>query len=43
MNADVLAGIAKPERALVSINIVTLLNVEALTGFVPKGPVKYKW
>ena len=38
MNADALAGIAKPARASVSISIDTLMNVELLAGFVPKGP-----
>ena len=37
-NADALAGIAKPARALVLISIDTPMNAEALAGFVPKGP-----
>ena len=38
LNADALAGIAKPARASVSISIDIPMNVEALAGFVPKGP-----
>ena len=37
-NADTLAGIAMPVRASVSNGINVLMNVEALAGFVPKGP-----
>ena len=38
LNADALAGIAKPARASVSISIYTLMNAEARAGFAPKGP-----
>ena len=33
LNADALAGIAKPARASVSISIDTLMNAEARAGF----------
>ena len=38
LNADALAGIAKPARALTSISVSILMNAEAMSGFVPKGP-----
>ena len=38
LNADALAGIAKPARASVSISIDTPMNAEARAGFAPKGP-----
>jgi len=38
LNADALAGIAKPARASVSNSIDTPVNAEALAGFAPKGP-----
>ena len=37
LNADALAGIAKPARASASIILNILMNVEAMSGFVPKG------
>ena len=38
MNADVLAGIAKPDRASASISGSILMKAEAMSGSVPKGP-----
>ena len=38
LNVDILAGIAKPARASAFNSIDTLMNAEALAGFVPKGP-----
>ena len=38
MNADALAGIAKPGRASTSISVLIVMNVEAMSAFVPKGP-----
>ena len=36
-NADALAGIAKPARALASFSASIPMNAEAMSGFVPKG------
>ena len=38
LNADVLAGIAKPARASASNSVSILMNTEAMSGSVPKGP-----
>ena len=38
LDADALAGIAKPARASVSISIDTPMNAEARAGFAPEGP-----
>ena len=38
LNADALVGIAKPARASASISVSILMNVEAMSGIVPKGP-----
>ena len=38
MNADALAGIAKPGKASTSISVLIVMNVEAMSCFVPKGP-----
>ena len=35
LNADALAGIAKPARASASISVSVLMNVKAMSGFVP--------
>ena len=37
-DADALAGFAMPASASMSNSIDTLMNAEALAGFVPKGP-----
>ena len=37
MDAEALAGIAKTARASASISANILLNVEPMSGFVPKG------
>ena len=38
LNADAFAGIAKPTRASASVSFSILMNAEAMSGFVPKGP-----
>ena len=37
-NTDALAGIVKPARASASVSVSTVMNTEAMSGFVPKGP-----
>ena len=38
LTADAIAGTAKPARASASISASILMNAEAMSGFVPKGP-----
>ena len=38
LNADALAGIAKPARVSASISVIIPMNFEVMSGFVPTGP-----